>query len=180
MHINFATKKGLPLDLKALKEFRLNRLMMVVIAGGMLSLMLIYGSVQKLRLELLNHEKDRIERQIIDLRQGAPIERSNMTNFAQKDGVLANYDKRIMWADILRKLTNSVTSGVWLEGIKSAADKKSVVTITGQAVDQSAVAEFVRSLQNIPEFKEVRIESSTMAEKDKKTSVAFILECSLE
>ncbi len=179
MHINFATKKGFPIDLKGFKEFQFNRLAMAAIAGGVLLLMLIYGGVQKLRLELLNHEKSRIEQQISSLRKGAPLEDTNLTNIAQKDGIFAGYDKKVMWADILKKLTNSVTSGVWLEGIKSGAEKKGVVAITGQAVDQSAVAEFVRSLQGVTEFKEVRVESSTMSDKDKKTSVAFVLECQL-
>jgi Tfp pilus assembly protein PilN len=179
MHINFVMRRGFPLDLKGLKQLRFDRLTMAVMAGGVLLSMLLYGGAQRLRLELLMRERADIERRIGELRKEAPLEETNLTNITQKDGIFASYDKRVVWADVLKDLTNNVTSGVWLEGIKSGAEKKGIVVITGQAVDQGAVAEFIRALQEASVFKEVRVESSTMSEKEKRMNVAFILECVL-
>jgi hypothetical protein len=178
MHINFATKRRINLDPKMLKEIKLTRLVVVSTAGVVIALMLLFGLVQKLRLDHISWKKSRIEAEVNKLRQNEPLQDLNFSNIGDKDKVFAKYDGRVMWSGILKDITNHITPGAWLSSVKSN-ESGTMLVISGLAVDQPSVAELVRSLQSIKSFRQVRLSSSKANEAGDKTKVVFNVDCFL-
>ncbi|MBI2091581.1 MAG: PilN domain-containing protein [Deltaproteobacteria bacterium] len=164
MHINFETKRNV-FEMILLKGLEVNRLLMVFFVIGVIMLMVLFGLVQKFRLDYLGAKRIKMEHQVIELRKGTPLENLSIASSAGKDQIFINYEEKIIWSDILKELSVYCPENVQVTQFKSTSSGRTV-NIGGDAPDQASVADFVKALQGSGTFKDVKLLSSTSVQAE--------------
>ncbi len=181
MHINFIEKKHFDFSPKSLiamikeRRFDPTKKDLVIIVAALLGFMLLFGSVQKLRLDLLTSKKNDVERSLRAQKGGAaaPLQ---LGNEAQIKAFIA-FDARIDWATIIDSVASEIPSEVSLRSIVSDSGKR-MLEIVGSADDHTAVASTLSSLKTVKACREVDLISSTVnAGEDAEAQIIFTVQC---
>ncbi len=102
---------------------------------------------------------------------------------------MSEYEKRVLWTELLGFISNSLPNGLWLEqlALKPSQDAKSprVITITGytlaDGVDERASIEMlVRNLSRGKPFETVSLNSVHRETKEQQEVVSFEITCELK
>lgn len=185
MHVNFATDKKFEFNLKGLealyRDFTLNRFNMLAIASAVLLFMILFGTVQKFRLDSVELDVAKIEKEAMALKKqmkGANVGVHNVS----KGEIFFKFDKRPNWAALLKDASKSVPRNVFLQSIKSGKDKNGGLTleIKGQASDQSGVVDLTTALGNTGSCGNVKVVSSEAAQKTDTSALNFTIMCDVK
>ena len=79
---------------------------------------------------------------------------------------------------ILREIKRIIPKDAYLSSLSS--NEKGVVTFTGEAADQNAVFDFVRSLKGSRLFRDVKLEESKAKDDGDDARTYFVIKCQLE
>ncbi|MFH1654314.1 MAG: PilN domain-containing protein [Pseudomonadota bacterium] len=183
MHINFAEHKDLKsqlMEIVNIREFKLDRRMMLVIAGGCISLMLLFGIVQKLRLSLLQGDVVKNETLNYELKRKATESGIDVNKRGNKEDIFKDFDQRILWSKVLNTLSDNLPQRVWLNSLSATDGKNPKMKATGQTIDQSSLANLLDVLDKSPLFANVKLVKSDTVEKDGKVRLDYDIECSIK
>lgn len=165
-HINFLEPPRFSLRQFNLKNFELNYLWMMVIAGALLLLMVIYGVVQQSRVASLNEalivaaEAAKKAGGALPAKPGAP----------QKVTLLDTLQMRVVWSPIINAIANTTPDTVSLNYIKGNAVGKRTVQLEGVGADVLSAARYKDDLSAVPFFSKVVLQSSSSREIAKSTA----------
>ncbi|MFH1356644.1 MAG: PilN domain-containing protein [bacterium] len=178
MHVNFATKKKLELNINSLKQVEFNRLTMMAIAAIFLIIMLVFGFVQKQRLDKNIKVKMALSLEVDKKNQTKPDKKQNKeTKIFSKEDVANLYTKRVLWSEALMALTKNIPTGVWLSSLKNKSSLE--IEIHGEATNQLVVASLIQRLQEAAAFKTVRLQTSERSKEKNKSTLRFVALCEL-
>lgn len=163
MHVNFISHRKLNFDLSALKELKLNNMMILLIVGTSLLLMGVFGLVQKFRLDSIMSERTMIT-QVVDNMKTELASKGVSSSLLGKSTLLSKYNQREDWSATLYQIAESVTDGIWVQSIKCDGAKR-MVEITGESPSQNTVAEFMDALNAMEGFGKVRLQQSSIKGK---------------
>ncbi len=179
MHVNFATDKKFRFDLKELKDFRLNRFNMLIIASVILAVMIVFAITQKFRLDGYQGDVSSMEREIAKLQKQAAT--GGVTGItASRGAVLNGFEKRVDWGKTFLALTNSFPRSIFVSAIRGITDKDRLVEINGTTADQSGVVDMTNGLSGCGACASVKLQSSETAKKDDNTFLNFTVVCTLK
>ncbi len=186
MHINFYERSSFEFNIKALKKIqykdinlqrlKLNRLIMLLVAGGLLFTMLSFGLVQKLRLDYLLGKKATLDRKISKINAGDE-QILDINGKGSKEDLLKAYHHSIKWSQVLNKVVAEMPPQVWLKGITGQQNNKRIFSLSGEAPDQQIVASLIDSLERTALFHNVRLISSELIESKEGKKLNFRVNC---
>lgn len=158
-HINFLEPPRFSLRQFNLKNFELNYLWMMVIAGALLLLMVVYGVVQQRRISTLNND---LTVAMAEAKKGvgAPAK----PGAAPKATLMDALQLRVQWAPILNAIANHTPDTISLNYIKGSAMGSRSVQIEGVGSDVLAAARYEDELATVPFFSKVVLQSSVAKE----------------
>jgi len=180
MHVNFAKSRRFSFSLKTLRDlrhFKLTRGNLFLIAIGILAFMILFGVVQKIRLDLLQGQLTKIKSSTMALQGGGDLKGEMANLIVGREVALAKYNNRTLWNGVLKGLSNKISSGVYYESVENEGETS--VKITGLASDQSAVTELVNLLDEADVFDNVKLISSSIMQKDDVDMVEFQIKCNI-
>ena len=181
-HINFAPTFKLDLSVKGLqklfsaenlKKLKFNRFVMTLFAAAILMLMLIFGVIQKFRLDHVLTEKEKVRIETANMKRGLTPTETIDTGHAEKNNVLEKFEKRIIWSVVLNELSQSVPQRIWLKSIEGGSKADDSVMLSGEAPDQFAVSTMINSLQKAGYFEDIQLVSSDVVKGSKSSAVLF-------
>lgn len=174
MFVNFAEHRNI------FKEFKLDRYSMVAIAIALLIAMALFGAVQKIRLDILQKKNASLAQTVLEMRKsGSAVSGAGDGLFA-RDAVFLRFEKRVLWSDVLKRISANISERAWLTAIKKSQSVPNGVELWGNAADQASVADLVKLLKDVKDFKDVKLLSSAAIEADGgRKSVSFTVLCEI-
>lgn len=155
-HINFLEPSKFSLSQFNLRNFEMNYFWMMVLAGLILLLMMMYGLVQRLRIGALNVELEAAI-EAAKASGGAPAGPSG----AQKATLADELRQRVAWSPILNAISNHTPDGISLNYIKGISTGARSMQIEGVGADVLTAARYKEELSQIPYFAKVLLQSSS-------------------
>ncbi|MFH1874377.1 MAG: PilN domain-containing protein [Pseudomonadota bacterium] len=190
MHINFFERKSFEFNLKSLKKIqykdinlqklKLNRLIMLLVAGGLLFTMLSFGVLQKLRLDYLLGKKIKLDREVSKLRNDDDVGSLSIDGNSSKEDILKSYHQAVKWNVVLAKVIEDIPPQVWLKSVSAQQEQSRMFSLTGEAPNQQIVAALIDSLERSNLFHNVQLISSEMVEDKGSRKLNFKVNCILK
>ncbi len=156
-HINFLEPSKFSLSQFNLRNFEMNYLWMMVLAGLILLVMLMYGLVQRLRIGSLNEDLVAA----IAAAEAAGGARVDPLGTAQKAAMMDDLRQRVTWSPILNAITNHTPDTISLNYIKGISTGMRTLQIEGVGADVLAAARYKEELSQVPYFAKVLLQSSS-------------------
>lgn len=153
-HINFLEPPRFSLRQLNLKNFELNYLWMMVIAGILVVVMIIYGVVQQRRISTLNGELT------VALAAQKGVKKPAKPGAPQKPTLMDALQQRVRWAPILNAIANHTPDTISLNYIKGSSLGNRSLQIEGVGADVLAAARYEDELATVPFFSKVELQSS--------------------
>ncbi len=187
-HVNFLAERKFKVNIKDLKgslnvtnlkRIRLNRLLMVIIAGSALVFMIAFGFIQKMRLDSFLNKTKEVETKVDELKKQLQAGASITIGAKNKEMAISSFERRTSWARVLNNFINYIPKKVWIKSISGGTKNNKMVSINGWAPDQSLVASLTGLLEKMESFSDVKLMSSVVQDKA-KSDVNFILQCKLK
>lgn len=168
-HINFLEPRRFKFE-----KIEFNYLLIVAVASGLLLSFMIYGVVQKNRIDDKNAELvaviAEVERLTSVSKQWIPSE------IPQQSPFKIVLQTRVQWSNLINAITLRGQKTLRVMGLKG---DRALLKISGEAVNLESVMQFKSRLESVPEIRKVTLASSSEEGESDKRRVVFELECSL-
>ena len=168
-HINFLEPRKFSLE-----KLEFNYFMIVAVAGGLLLSFMMYGVVQKNRLDALNADLvtaiAEVEKLTTASQQLVP------TSNPQPSAFKTVLQTRVQWSNLLNALAMRSQKSLRISDLKG---EHGVLKISGEGVNLESVMQLKSRLESSPALKKVTLTSSAEEGSSDKKRVIFELECNL-
>lgn len=166
-HINF-------LESKKINFLDFNYLVILIVAGGLLLSFVIFGVVQKNRIDGMNAKLTGLIAEVEVLTQSKGTVPSQSTDV--KTGFADKIQSHVFWAPVLNQLAQTASQTIRLKLLTAS---NGLLTIEGEGLTMQSVVQFKMKLDEVKLFKKVLLLSSQNTEGDGKERVVFKMECEL-
>lgn len=149
-HINFLEKKSFDF-----RQITFNTFFILLACGAFLFFMMVYGLVQKIRLDATQNKLAAKLAQVEamqGMKQPVPSgETSSSVSFAP--------EKRMEWSLLLNAIGSKAEEGIWIQSLSGLSESRTL-KIEGGGAHWQAVSRFEKELEMIPSFQKVSLLSS--------------------
>lgn len=168
-HINFLEPRKF-----SLQKLEFNYFLIVMVAGGLLLSFMIYGIVQKNRIDGKNAELVAVIAEVEKLTSAS--QRMIPTDIPQQSPFKMVLQTRTQWSNLVNAVTLRGQKTLRVSGLKG---DHGVLKISGEGMTLESVMQFKSRLESVPEIKKVTLASSSEEGNSDKRRVVFELECRL-
>lgn len=156
------------------EKIEFNYLLIVVVAGGLLLSFIIYGVVQKNRLDAKNAELVAMIAEVEKLTSAS--QRMIPTDIPRQSPFKMDLQARVQWSNLVNAIALRGQKMLRVTGLKG---DHGILKISGEGVNLESVMQFKSRLESVPEIKKVTLASSSEEGSSDKRRVVFELECNL-
>lgn len=168
-HINFLEPRRFNFE-----KIEFNYLLIVVVASGLLLSFMIYGIVQKNRIDDKNAELVAV---IAEVEKLTSVSKQLIpTDIPRQSPFKIVLQTRVQWSNLINAIALRGQKTLRVMGLKG---ERGLLKISGEAVNLASVMQFKSRLEAVPEIRKVTLASSAEEGESDKRRVVFELECSL-
>jgi hypothetical protein len=168
-HINFLEPRKF-----SFQKLEFNYFLIVAVAGALLFSFIIYGVVQKNRVDAKNAELVAVIAEVEKLTSAS--QQLIPKDISQQSPFKVVLQTRVQWAELVNAIVLRGQKTLRVLGLKG---DRGVLKISGEGVNLESVMQFKSRLESVPEIRKVTLASSAEEGSSDKRRVVFELECRL-